>query len=55
MQTSKEKIKLEQVAYAVYVIAMNLNGRCPYCGEDMSGIKFKYMGRHWNEVHATLK
>lgn len=45
------KPTLEQVAYATYVLGVNFNGRCVYCGKNMSGMPPDYKKWHYEQEH----
>jgi hypothetical protein len=42
---------LEQIIRAVYVNSVNLNGICPYCRENMSGMLPSYKEKHLQKEH----
>lgn len=42
---------IEQVAKAVYIIGCNLNGRCVYCGLNLSGALPEVKLEHYRTEH----
>lgn len=46
------KPTLDDVAFAVYVLALNYNGVCPYCKEKLVG-DGKYKLWHYKQEHEA--
>lgn len=44
---------LKEVAYATYVVGVNLNGHCPYCSKDMNNMPADYKVFHYKQEHTS--
>lgn len=46
---------LKEITYAIYVVGVNLNGRCPYCNKSLKDTSADYKIWHFEQEHTRSR
>jgi hypothetical protein len=49
------KPTVAQIAYALYILALQVNGTCPYCKKSLSMTPWEYRDWHYEQEHTDKK